>query len=74
MQQAAAPTDVKFQVSTGRFPRGSKFLRILIFRGFEVFSMTLIQKTKILSAKISFMVESGTKNDSITAVNQSTTN
>lgn len=74
MQQAAAPTDVKFQVSTGRFPRGSKFLRILIFRGFEVFSTTLIQKTKILSAKISFMVESGTKNDSITAVNQSTTN
>lgn len=74
MQQAAAPTDVKFQVSTGRLPHGSKFLRILIFRGFEVFSTTLIQKTKILSAKIFFMIESGTENDSITAVNQSTTN
>ena len=74
MQQAAAPTDVKFQVSIGRLPHGSKFLRIVNLRGFEVFSTTLIQKTKILSAKISFMIESGTKNDSITAVNQSTTN
>ena len=74
MQQAAAPTDVKFQVSTGRLPHGSKFLRIVNLRGFEVFSTTLIQKTKILSAKISFMIESGTINDSITAVNQSTTN
>ena len=65
MQQAAAPTDVKFQVSTGRLPHGSKFLRIVNFRRFEVFSTTLIQKTKILRAKISFMIEGGTENDSI---------
>lgn len=34
MQQAAAPTDVKFQVSTGRLPHGSKFLRIVNFSKF----------------------------------------